>query len=105
MTRTAENPAPHRPQLPSPPQSEICSLGIRNLNLAQEYTAQRGALIWSTQRQQLLDGRVGGVRHSKSSLEALRRIAVGGSLGAAPSCFAQSIFRELQTHFSEGPQS
>lgn len=41
-------------------QHRVCSHGIRNLSLAQECTPQSGALIWSIQGQQLLEG--GGVR-------------------------------------------
>lgn len=114
MTPAAESPAPTATFNPvvsrpcSPPPLRLFRTKFvpwRNLSLAQECTPQSGALIWLIPGQQLLHGGGdGGARRLKSLWKVLRRVAVGGSLGAAPSRFAQSIFRELQVHFSEGPQ-
>lgn len=45
-----------------------------------------------------------GLEAPKAISTVSRELLLEGPWGLTPFCFAQSIFRELQVHFSEGPQ-
>lgn len=96
-------------QLPSPLQNTLCSLGIRNPSLAQEYTPQSGALIWSIQGQQLLGDRLrgggAGVRHLRVPWKSSGELLLEGPWGLPPPVLRNLSLENCKFISQKGPRA